>query len=82
MRPALRWYVDYACRDDYGALAAQTSAWAGIHYFASRAHDEQGPLTWPEGNGWIVKRLAAQLSQHIHTGEPAVRIERAGTDGA
>ena len=77
--PALRWYVDYACRDDYGALAAQTSAWAGIHYFASRAHDEQGPLTWPEGNGWIVKRLAAQLAQHIHTGEPAVRIERAGT---
>mgnify|MGYP003694505267 CR=1 FL=1 len=76
--PALRWYVDYACRDDYGALAAQTSAWAGIHYFASRAHDEQGPLTWPEGNGWIVKRLAAQLAPHIHVGEPAVRIERAG----
>jgi hypothetical protein len=76
--PALRWYVDYACRDDYGALAAQTSAWAGIHYFASRAHDEQGPLTWAEGNGWIVKRLAAQLSQQIRTGEPAVRIERAG----
>jgi protoporphyrinogen oxidase len=76
--PALRWYVDYACRDDYGALAAQTSAWAGIHYFASRAHDEQGPLTWPEGNGWIVKRLSAQLAQHIRVGEPAVRIERAG----
>ncbi len=76
--PALRWYVDYACRDDYGALAAQTSAWAGIHYFASRAHDEQGPLTWPEGNGWIAKRLIARLSEHIHTGEPAVRIERAG----
>ena len=77
--PALRWYIDYACRDDYGALAAQTSAWAGIHYFASRAHDEQGPLTWPEGNGWIVKRLNAQLAQHIRLGEPAVRIERAGT---
>jgi len=76
--PALGWYVDYACRDDYGALAAHTSAWAGIHYFASRAHDEQGPLTWPEGNGWIVKRLAAQLAPHIHTGEPAVRVERAG----
>src|SRR5262249_51358958 len=39
-------YIEYACRDDYGALAAQTSAWAGIHYFASRVHDEQGPLTW------------------------------------
>jgi glycine/D-amino acid oxidase-like deaminating enzyme len=76
--PALRWYVDYACRDDYGALAAQTSAWAGIHYFASRAHDEQGPLTWPEGNGWIAKRLIAKLAPQIRTGEPAVRIERAG----
>src|SRR5437764_1276882 len=34
--PYLRWYIDYACRDDYGALARNTSAWAGIHYFASR----------------------------------------------
>ena len=76
--PALRWYIDYACRDDYGALAVQTSAWAGIHYFASRAHDEQGPITWPEGNGWIAKRLTARLAEHIKTGEPAIRIERIG----
>jgi glycine/D-amino acid oxidase-like deaminating enzyme len=76
--PAMRWYIDYACRDDYGALAKQTSAWAGIHYFASRPHDEQGPITWPEGNGWIAKRLIATLSQHIRAGEPVVRIERAG----
>lgn len=76
--PAMRWYIDYACRDDYGALAKDTSAWAGIHYFASRPHDEQGPLTWPEGNGWIAKRLIAMLSAHIRTGEPVVRIERAG----
>ena len=34
--PALRWYLDYCCRDDYGAGSAQVSAWAGIHYFASR----------------------------------------------
>ena len=34
--PALRWYLDYCCRDDYGAGAAQVSAWAGLHYFASR----------------------------------------------
>lgn len=32
----LRWYLDYCCRDDYGAGAAKVSAWAGIHYFASR----------------------------------------------
>ncbi len=75
--PAIRWYIDYACRDDYGALARDTSAWAGVHYFASRPHDEQGPLTWPEGNGWIAKRLIAKLADHIRPAEPAVRIERA-----
>jgi hypothetical protein len=76
--PAMQWYVDYACRDDYGALAASTSAWAGIHYFASRPHDEPGPLTWPEGNGWIAKRLVTRLREHIRTGEPVVRVERQG----
>ena len=34
--PRLRWLVDYACRDDYGLAAEQTSAWAGLFYFASR----------------------------------------------
>ena len=62
--PYLNWYVDYACRDDYGASASATSAWAGIHYFASRPrHDEKGPLTWPEGNGWIVRRLLTKLGR-------------------
>ena len=75
--PALRWYVDYACRDDYGALARDTSAWAGIHYFAARAHDEMGPLTWPEGNGWIVKRLLAKLGARVRTNAPVSRIEQA-----
>jgi glycine/D-amino acid oxidase-like deaminating enzyme len=77
--PALRWYVDYACRDDYGALARDTSAWAGVHYFASRPHDDTGPLTWPEGNGWIVKRLLAKLSRYVRTREPALRIARQST---
>ena len=39
--PYLNWYVDYACRDDYGAHASDTSAWAGIHYFAAREHEER-----------------------------------------
>ncbi|MET0508301.1 MAG: FAD-dependent oxidoreductase [Burkholderiaceae bacterium] len=34
--PGLRWYLDYCCRDDYGAGIATVSAWAGLHYFASR----------------------------------------------
>ncbi len=74
----LDWYVNYACRDDYGALAADTSAWAGIHYFASREHEEKGPLTWPEGNGWIVKKLLAKLNRYVRSGAPVHRIERAG----
>ena len=28
--------LDYACRDDYGAGVSEVSAWAGLHYFASR----------------------------------------------
>ncbi|MEW6208716.1 MAG: FAD-dependent oxidoreductase, partial [Acidobacteriota bacterium] len=32
----LRWLIDYGCRDDYGSLLDQTSAWAGLFYFASR----------------------------------------------
>ena len=75
--PQLLWYVDYACRDDYGALASETSAWAGVHYFASRQHDELGPLTWPEGNGWIVKRLLAKLGPYVRTNAPVLRVERA-----
>ena len=67
--PYLHWYADYACRDDYGARAADTSAWAGLHYYACRdgqaAHaDSHNVLTWPEGNGWLVKRLAEWLHAH------------------
>src|SRR5674476_1365708 len=29
--PAMRWYLDYCCNDDYGAGSAQVSAWAGLH---------------------------------------------------
>lgn len=58
--PRLRWFVEYACRDDYGTLLENTSAWAGIFYFASRDVDgeERATITWPEGNGRIVRHLA------------------------
>ena len=74
----LRWYLDYCCRDDYGAGADRVSAWAGMHYFASRhgfhapgeAVDEarESVLTWPEGNGWITRRLAEPLANTSHGG--------------
>ena len=81
--PALRWYLDYCCRDDYGAGAQQVSAWAGLHYFASRhgfnapgdgAPERDGVLTWPEGNAWLSQRLAAPLGDRLHTGMVALRV--------
>ncbi len=68
----LHWLVNYGCRDDYGTDYRQTSAWAGIHYFASRngqAANAQGDivLTWPEGNGWIVRQLQQRLAPHLRT---------------
>ena len=61
----LNWYMNYCCRDDYGALASETTARAGIHYFASREPAEKGPLTWPEGNGWIVRRLLKPVGEFV-----------------
>ena len=75
---ALLWYANYACRDDYGALASDVSAWAGLHYFASREADERGPLTWPEGNGWIVKQLLARVGKFVRRGEMVRAIVRDG----
>lgn len=72
--PYLIWYANYACRDDYGALARDTSAWAGIHYFASRAPEEKGPLTWPEGNGWIARKLIERVQPFLRTGSPVYSI--------
>ena len=81
----LRWYLDHCCRDDYGAGSAQVSAWAGLHYFASRhgfhapgdapADGEREPVfTWPEGNAWLVQRLAAPLGGRLHTGRTALQV--------
>ena len=32
------------------------------------SNDEKGPLTWPEGNGWIVKRLLERVGRFVRTG--------------
>ena len=72
--PALHWYVNYACRDDYGCDYGDVSAWAGLHYFGSRNVDEGSVLTWPEGNGWIVKRLREKLAPHIRPGSLVFRV--------
>lgn len=74
----LAWLVDYACRDDFGARASQTSAWAGVHYYASRlvgaGKDPQAVLTWPEGNGWLVARMFDRVKEHVRTGLAAIDL--------
>lgn len=81
--PHLRWYLNYCCQDDYGAGSASVSAWAGIHYFASR-HGFEVPgqdrgeahpvLTWPEGNAWLTRALAAPLGNRLASGWLVRRI--------
>jgi hypothetical protein len=73
------WYMNYCCRDDYGALASETSAWTGIHYFASREPEEKGPLTWPEGNGWIVRRLLERVGSYVRSSQMSYRISKKGS---
>lgn len=68
--PYLRWYLNYCCRDDYGATLDTTSAWAGIHYFASRKGraanaKDSDVLTWPEGNGFLTDKLQGQSNSPI-----------------
>jgi len=67
--PLVHWYAEYACRDDYGASLAQTSAWAMLFYFAARkggSDADSAPfLTWPEGNGRIVARLNDVVGQRL-----------------
>lgn len=63
--PLLHWYLNYSCRDDYGSTTKQTSAWAGLHYFAARngiaANAESSSvITWPEGNGHLADELTAR----------------------
>lgn len=76
--PRLHWLVDYSCRDDYGLTAEQTSAWAGVLYFAARLKepgaDHQPLMTWPEGNGRIVEHLASQAGTRLKPGIAVTQI--------
>jgi phytoene dehydrogenase-like protein len=74
----LRWFCDYACRDDYGLLADATSAWAGLFYFAARRHapgaESQTVVTWPDGNGRIVAHLRDRLGPRALAGVAVTAI--------
>ena len=82
--PQLRWYLDYCCRDDYGAGTGSVAAWAGLHYFAGRhgfhppgapeGGEREALLTWPEGNGWLTRALAEPLGDRMRGGRVVVRV--------
>lgn len=68
--PALLWYINYACRDDYGVPSTEVSAWAGLHYFAARRQflhgaDNNEIMTWPAGNGKLVQGLSNFQGKNI-----------------
>ena len=75
--PRLRWWVNYACRDDYGMTLDQTSAWAGLFYFCARVLkpgvESQSLITWPEGNGRLVNHL-------YEKSRPKIQLDRAAID--
>ncbi len=77
---AVNWLANYACRDDYGCDYRDVSAWAGIHYFASRGAsardaDRDAVLTWPEGIGFVVRNLVARHGLRATPGALVHRVE-------
>lgn len=78
----LRWLVDYGCRDDYGLTLEQASAWAGLFYFASRMKgpgaEAQPLITWPEGNGRLVRHLYEKARARVRLGLAVADIRTPG----
>ncbi|HEY5955279.1 MAG TPA: FAD-dependent oxidoreductase, partial [Polyangiaceae bacterium] len=83
----LRWWLEYACRDDYGCSLETTSAWALLFYHVARVSEAGAAsapfLTWPEGNGRIVRYLESvvgdrllrnRLTIDIHPSDTGARV--------
>ena len=76
----LKWYINYATRDDFGTTTSRISAWAALHYFAARKgqganashHDV---LTWPQGNGFLVDHLKNNYKEKLQNNCLAVKVE-------
>jgi len=89
--PVVLAYLDYCCRDDYGAGIATVSAWALLHYFASRhgfaapgdeGNDRDAVLTWPDGNAPLVQALRQPFADRVLTGRAVFRIDEGLQDVA
>lgn len=80
--PSLHWYLNYCCRDDYGARYDRVSAWAGLHYFAGRSGraanaSDSAVLTWPGGLAPLAAGMAARSGIARRPGT-VVRVRRTG----
>jgi glycine/D-amino acid oxidase-like deaminating enzyme len=82
--PLVLTYLDYCCRDDYGAGTSAVSAWALVHYFASRhgfgapgddANERDPVLTWPDGNAPLMQALRQPFADRVLTGRAVFRID-------
>ncbi|MDD3353299.1 NAD(P)/FAD-dependent oxidoreductase [Zoogloea sp.] len=83
--PSLLAWLDYICRDEYGAGPTQVSAWFGLHYFASRngqaTNAEEGAvLTWPDGLAPLARGLRARIPAHCQRAGTALTVEENGAD--
>ena len=81
--PSLHAYLDYVCRDEYGAGTERISAWAGLHYFASRGGQaENAPdgalLTWPDGLAFPARGLRRRVPATRQMAGRALRISETG----
>ncbi|MBM3117458.1 NAD(P)/FAD-dependent oxidoreductase [Jeongeupia naejangsanensis] len=77
--PSLLWYLDYCCRDDFGTGLAHTSAWAGLHYFASRNGsarngDDAAVLTWADGLNTPARHLLGAITPQRTLAGSVVRV--------
>lgn len=80
--PGLHWYLNYCCRDDYGARYDRISAWAGLHYFAGRDGkaanaEDSAVLTWPGGLAPLLAAIAARSGAERRPGT-AVSLRTTG----
>jgi hypothetical protein len=59
-------------------MLEQTSAWAGLFYFCSRVVapkvESQSLITWPEGNGRLVRHLFEKTKANIQLDRAAVEL--------
>jgi protoporphyrinogen oxidase len=62
---AIKPFLDYHMKDDWGAGSDIVSALAGIHYFACRPYYQEpvNVFSPTEGNAYFIKKLAQRLGQ-------------------